>query len=91
MVHFGGKRVPEYARCYIIRAPAMAKHMLRYFNTGYPVQMGCGGMTEQSAVELFIDADLIGGGAEDILQGPRGDAFFAFGYEKGSAFSSQHL
>jgi len=39
-------------------------------------------------VELFIDAILIGGGAEDILQGSRGDATLTFGYQKRAVFSS---
>ena len=47
----------------------MAKHMLRYFDTCHLIQVGCRGMSKQPCVQLFIDAVLIGGGAEDILQG----------------------
>jgi hypothetical protein len=48
---------------------AVAKHMLRYLDTGNLVKMGCSRMPKESGVELFIDAVLIGGGAEDILRG----------------------
>jgi len=43
--------------------------MLRYLDTGHLVKMGCCRMPKEPGVELFIDAVLIGGGAEDILQG----------------------
>ncbi len=60
----------------------MAKHMLRNFDTCYPVKMGCSRVPEEPCVEFFIDADLIGSGAEDILQGPLGDALSTYGYQQ---------
>jgi len=43
--------------------------MLRDFDTGHLVKMGCCRMPKEPGVELFIDAVLISGGAENILQG----------------------
>ncbi len=57
----------------------MAQYMLGDLDTSNLVKMGCSGMSKEPGVELFMDADLIGGGAEDILQGSGRYAFFAHG------------
>jgi len=62
--------------------------MLRYLDTCHLVKMGCCRMPKEPGVELFIDAVLIGCGAEDILQGSWGDAMLTFGYKKRAAFTS---
>jgi len=55
---------------------AVTEHMLCDIGACNLIQM-CGRcMAEQSCVQLFIDADPIGRGAEDILQCSLGDAFF---------------
>ena len=66
---------------------AVAEHVLSNVGAGDLVQMGCGGVTKQPGVQFFIDTELIGCGTEDILQGARRDAFFAFGYEQRSFFA----
>ena len=44
----------------------------------HAIEMGCGGMSEQMGMEMFMDIATIGNIAKDILQGPRGDAFSRF-------------
>ena len=46
--------------------------------SGHAIEMGCGGMSEQMGMEVFMDTACVGNIAKDILQGPRGYAFSPF-------------
>ena len=48
--------------------PLVAEHSLGDGSAGDLVEMGGGGMAEKVGVEAFIYAEVVRGGAEDILQ-----------------------
>ena len=61
-----------------IFSKAVSENLLGNACSGHAIEMGCGGMSEQMRMEMFMDIATIGNIAKDILQGPRGDAFSPF-------------
>jgi len=70
---------------------AVTEHMLCNLDPGHLIKMGCGRMTEQPGMQLFINTELICRGSEDILEGARGDAFFSFGDKQRSFITPLRL
>ena len=46
----------------------VTEHMLCDGGAGHAVEMGCGGMSEQMSMKMFIDTAIVRDAAKDILQ-----------------------
>ena len=53
----------------------VAEYMLSDGGAGHAVEMGCGGMSEQMSMKMFIDTAIVRDPAKDILQGSSRYAF----------------
>jgi hypothetical protein len=64
----------------------MPQDMLGDIDTGDIVQVAGSGMTKKPGMKLFMDAFMVCGVSEQILEGSRGYPFVSFCYEKRAFF-----
>ena len=70
--HVGGIIIRIEVGVFIgVFSKAVTENLLSDGCSGHSVEMGCGGMSKQMGMEVFMDSATVCNGAKDILQGPR--------------------